>query len=163
MTTRMTRPFVFLLSLALALSFTTPAMFAQEEKPKPKKVKLKELPEAVRETVNKNALGAKIGKIERVEESDGVTFEVEMKTPNGSKDILVAENGTLLEVEEEISLAAVGTTARLAIEKAAEGGKVKKVETVKDGTGTLKYYEADIEVNGKKSEIKISPDGQPVS
>lgn len=134
----------------------------QTEPPKPKKVKLEELPEAARECVKRNSTGAKIGKIERVEESDGVTFEVEMKTPNGTKDLVIAENGTLIEVEEEISLPAVGTTARLAIEKAAEGGKVKKVETVKDGNGKLLYYEVDIEVKGKKSEIKVSPAGELV-
>ncbi len=133
---------------------------AQPEPPKPKKVKLEELPEAARECVKRNSTGAKIGRIERIERDGTIRFEAELKTPNGSKDLLVDQDGTLLEVEEEISLPAVGTTARLAIEKAAEGGKVKKVETVKNGEGKLLYYEVDIEVKGKKSEIKISPDGE---
>lgn len=132
---------------------------AQPEPPKPKKVKLEELPEAARDCVKRNSTGAKIGRIERIERDGTVRFEAELKTPNGSKDLLVDQDGTLLEVEEEISLPAVGTTARLAIEKAAEGGKVKKVETVKDGDGKLLYYEVDIEVKGKKSEIKVAPDG----
>lgn len=151
--------------LFLALVFWCVPVGAQEktagtEPPKPKKVKLEELPEAARECVKRNSTGAKIGKIERVEKDGTIRFEAELKTPNGSKDLLVDQDGTLLEVEEEISLPAVGTTARLAIEKAAEGGKVKKVETVKDGDGKLLYYEVDIEVKGKKSEIKVSPDGQ---
>jgi hypothetical protein len=61
--------------------------------------------------------------------------------------------------EREIPLAEVPNAARSAIEAQAKGGSVTKVEEItKDRQVTS--YEADVTIDGKKHEIKVTPSGE---
>jgi uncharacterized membrane protein YkoI len=60
-------------------------------------------------------------------------------------------------VEDEVRLSSVPEAARSAIQKAAEGGTVRKVELVKENGKT--FYEAAIRKAGKSSEIQVDANG----
>ncbi len=89
------------------------------------KVQMKDLPAAVRKTVDQQA---KAGKVR------GLSTEKEQ---------------------------GVAPAVRTGLEQLAAGGKIVKIESVPKG-GSVAAYEAVVEKNGKKSEIKVGTDGKPI-
>jgi hypothetical protein len=51
---------------------------------------------------------------------------------------------------------------RTGIEKQAGHGKILRVETITKNNAIV-AYEAEVESAGKKSEIKVGPDGKPIT
>jgi uncharacterized membrane protein YkoI len=121
------------------------------------KVKLQALPPAVQKTVQAETAHATLVGLAKEVEHGKLVYEVETKVKGRSRDLSVDANGTILSVEEEVSLDSLPSAAKAAIEKQAAGGQVVKVEKV-TGDGKL-FYEAAISVKGKKSEVKIAEDG----
>jgi hypothetical protein len=76
------------------------------------------------------------------------------------KDVSFDPNGEVVAVEEEVALENVPAQVRAAIEKATEGGRIKKVEKVTEGGTTS--YEAAYSKGGKNHEVALKPDGSPV-
>jgi uncharacterized membrane protein YkoI len=76
-----------------------PAFSADREE----KVKLEDCPAAVQKTIKDNAGSGKIVEVEKETKKDGsVVYEAEVKKTNGRMvDIEVAEDGRLIEVEED--------------------------------------------------------------
>ena len=144
----------FLLSLSLVFCATA---FAQE-----KKVSMKDLPEAVRKTVQEQSKGATLRGLAK-EIEDGKTFyEAELKVNGHNKDVLIDPTGAVVEIEEQVTLASLPANVRVTIQKAAGKGKILIVESVTKNN-TLDAYEAHISRAGKKSEIKVAPDGQLIT
>ena len=92
----------------------------------------------------------------------GQTFyEAEMTVNGHSKDVLIAADGTVVEVEEQVALDSLPADVKTGLQAKAGKGKILKVEslTKKD---KLVAYEAQVETNGKKSEVQVGPDGKPL-
>lgn len=123
-----------------------------------KAVTLKDLPPAVRRTVQEQSNGATIRGFSKEIEGGKTTYEVEMKVNGHGKDISMDATGAVIEIEEEVALEDVPGAARAAIEKAAGGGQVTMVERVSRGKRTA--YEAHFRRNGKRSEVSVSDDGR---
>jgi precorrin-3B methylase len=70
------------------------------------------------------------------------------------------QKGTVIEVEEEVPFENIPSRAKSAIEKAASGGKVLKVESVVHGAAVV-AYEAQVQRGSKRSEVRVSPEGKP--
>lgn len=81
---------------------------------------------------------------------DGETFfELKIKAPGGkAQEILFRPDGTVAETEEEIEMSRVPAPARAAIQKAAEGKTLVKVDVIRRNGKEL--YEGEIRDNGKK-------------
>jgi len=118
---------------------------------------MKDLPPAVQRTVQEQSKGATVrGLLTEVEHGRRI-YEVEMTVNGHGKDVSMDASGTVLEVEEEVPLGSIPAAARAAIEKAAAGGKIAKVEKV---TGEKEVaYEAALRKDGKSSEVRVSADG----
>jgi uncharacterized membrane protein YkoI len=98
--------------------------------------------------------------LSKEEENAQTVYEVETIKNGKSRDILIDASGSVLEVEESVTLNEIPGPAKTAIEKAATGGKITKLETVtKDG---VTNYEAAIEKADKSSEIKVMANGSIV-
>jgi uncharacterized membrane protein YkoI len=123
-----------------------------------KKIQRKDLPITVQHTVqSEEAAGAKIVGL-AIEVQGGTTmYEIETTTRGHRRDLLVAEDGHIVETEEETSIDAVPPAVKSALEAR---GKVGKVETVTKGKTVT--YEAMVEKNGKKSEVALNAFGNPV-
>ena len=142
---------VFLLTAGLALSSSA---YAAEHS-----VPCNTLPEAVQQH-SKSLLepGTTVkGCVKDV--SDGkTTYEMELRTPKGSKDVTFNPQGDLLEIEQQVDPATLPPPVAAAFAKAATGGKLGKVESL-TRQGKLISYESRIERGGKHREVAFSPDG----
>ena len=124
------------------------------------RVALKDLPPAVQKTVAEQTRNAKVIGISKEEENGKAVFEVETKVNGKGRDMLIDSAGAVVEVEQEIDMAALPNAARGALLKLSEGGKITKVEALTKGGKTT--YEAAIKKNGKTTEATVTAEGTPV-
>jgi uncharacterized membrane protein YkoI len=140
----------------IALLAITPTTSAQE-----KKIQRADLPPAVEKTVAAQSKGATIKEFSQEKENGQLLYEAEMTFNGHSKDISIDPSGTLVEVEEQVSLDSLPAAAKVGLQAKADGGKIVKVESITKHE-KLVAYEAQVQTAGKKSEIQISPDGKPL-
>ena len=126
-----------------------------------KKVKMKDLPKAVQQTVREQGKGATIGGLSKEVEHGKTYYEVELKVNGHGKDILIDPAGAIVEIEEEVTMASLPPAVRAAIEAKAGKGRIVKIESITKNN-TLVAYEAQVNAAGKKSEIKVGPEGNSI-
>ena len=149
---------IHLAILAASALLSAGSLSAQEHE---KRVKRSDLPAAIEKTVAANSQGATIKGFSS-EKEDGKTFyEAEMTVNGHSKDILIATDGSIAEVEEEVAMDSLSADVKAGLQAKAGKGKLLKVESItkKD---KLVAYEAKVDTNGKKSEVQVGPDGKPL-
>src|SRR5260221_4814019 len=96
-----------------------------------KKIQRKDLPVAVQHTVqSEEAAGAKVVGLATEVAGGRPMYEIETTVRGHTRDLLVAEDGQIVEIEEETSIDAVPPPVKSALEAR---GKVGKVETVTKG------------------------------
>jgi uncharacterized membrane protein YkoI len=121
-----------------------------------KKIQMKDLPPPVQKAVQQEeAKGAKIVGLASEKEGGKTMYEVETTVGGHTRDLLFDASGTLVETEEETPISAVPAAAKAALEAR---GKVLKVETLTKGG--IVTYEAQVEKNGKKSEVEVDVKGK---
>jgi hypothetical protein len=133
------------------------AAIAQE-----RKLNRSQLPPGVEKTVQAQSQGAKIKGFYTERERGKKVYEVEMIVNGHTRDIQIAESGTLNEVEEEVLIGSLSPEIRTALRKKASGATILKVESLtKDGV--LVAYEAATLKGSKKGEIQVGPSGKSLS
>lgn len=122
-----------------------------------KKIELKDLPPAVQATVHEQAKDLTAYSLS-VEDEDGKTsYELESKVKGFSRDVHIDASGVVVEIEEEIDPSRLPEAARRAVEGAAGGGTIRKVEALtKDGATE---YEVVVTGARGKSKFTVSGDG----
>lgn len=133
----------------------------QEGREQESRVRMKDLPAAVQQTVREQSKGAVIRGLSREVENGETRYEVELKVNGHNRDVLIDPTGAVVEVEEQVTLSALPAAVRTAIEQNASGGKIVSVESITKG-GSLVWYEAHVKKAGKSQEIKVNPEGQLV-
>jgi hypothetical protein len=126
-----------------------------------KKIKRSDLPPAVEKTVAAESTGATIKGFSTEKEKGETFYEAEMMVNGHSKDVLIAADGTVVEVEEQVVLDSLSADVKAGLQTKAGKGKILKVESLTK-KGKLVAYEAQVETNGKKSEVQVGPDGKPL-
>jgi hypothetical protein len=126
-----------------------------------KKIKRSDLPPAVEKTVAAQSEGATIKGFSTEKEKGETFYEAEMTVNGHSKDVLIAVDGTVVEVEEQVVLDSLSADVKAGLQAKAGKGKILKVESLTK-KGKLVAYEAQVETNGKKSEVQVGPDGKPL-
>lgn len=145
-----------------SLASATPTRSQKEEGGEQEsRVKMKDLPAAVQQTIREQSKGATIRGLSREVENGETNYEVELRVNGHNRDVLIDPNGAVVEVEEQVALASLPAVVRTAIEQNAAGGRVVLVESLTKGD-TLMWYEAHVKKGGKVREIKINPEGQLV-
>jgi hypothetical protein len=126
-----------------------------------KKIKRSDLPPAVEKTVAAQSAGATIRGFSTEKEKGQTLYEVEMTVNGHSKDISMAPDGSIVEIEEQVALDSLSAEVKAGLQAKAGKGKILKVEslTKKD---KLVAYEAQVDTNGKKSEVQVGTDGKPL-
>jgi hypothetical protein len=89
------------------------------------------------------------------------TYEIELLTPQGSKDVTLNATGDVLEVEQQVDPATLPPPVAAAFAKAAAGGKLGKVESL-TRQGQLVAYESTVVKAGRHRELAFHPDGTPM-
>ena len=141
---------------AVLLSFAMGAS-AQE-----KKIDRTALPAAVQKTIQENSEGATIKGYTTEREHGQRVYEAEMMIDGHSRDIEIAENGTLNEVEEEVPFNTLPAPVQTALKTKAAGARIVKVESLMKHN-KLVAYEAGTLNGSKRGEIQVGPEGQPLS
>jgi len=140
--------------LAAAIVFASTLGASAQEK----KIDQSNLPPAVRKTVQEQSNGATIKGFSTEVEHGKRTYEAEMMVNGHSRDIEVAEDGTLNEVEEEVAFSALPANVQHVLKVKAAGAKITKVESITK-QGKLVAYEAATLKGAKRGEIQIAPNG----
>ncbi len=147
---RMKRKNLIVLALLLLAAFA--AQGAE------KQIAKKDLPPAVQKTAEAQARGATIRGYAKDHEDGQWEYEVEMWVDGHSKDVTIAPDGRLLEVEEEVSLGALPPAVRAGLRTRAKKGTITKVESI-TRHGKIVAYEAQVAAAGRHREIQVGPDG----
>jgi uncharacterized membrane protein YkoI len=122
-----------------------------------KNISAKDLPPAVVKAVQEETKGATIKGYSKEVENGKTMYEVETTVSGHARDLLFDAAGTLVTTEEAVTLDSVPAPVKAAF---GAKGKVLLVETVTTA-GTV-TYEAQIEKNGKKSEVTVDAAGKPI-
>ncbi len=139
--------------LVLALLAAAP-VFAAE-----KKIDKGQLPPAVQKTADAQSAGASVHGYSQDREDGKLEYEVEMTFQGHSKDVTIAPDGALLEVEEQVALDQLPASVQAALHAKAGKGSITKVESITKH-GVLVAYEAQVATGARHSEIQVGPAGQ---
>ena len=124
-----------------------------------KRIRRSDLPPAVEKAVAEQSKGATIRGFSQERENGQTYYEAELMVNGHTKDVLVDANGSVVEVEEQVSTESLPAAVRQGLQDKAGKGKLVKIETLtkKD---KLVAYEAKVLTNGKMSEVQVGPDGK---
>ena len=143
-------------AVVAALSLA-PIALAQE-----KKIERKDLPPAVEKTVAAQSQGATIRGFSQEKENGQLNYEAELTVNGHSKDILIDANGEVVEIEEQVAIDSLPAPVKDGLQARAGDGQILKVESLTK-KNKLVAYEAVVQSAGKKKEIQVGPDGQPLA
>jgi len=138
---------------SLALLALTLNLHAQE-----KKIARASLPPAVEKTVQTESAGATIKGFSTEREHGKKVYEVEMISNGHTKDLQIAADGTLNEIEEEVAFDALPANVQAALKQKAGSAAITKVESLTK-QHKLVAYEAATLKGTRKGEIQVGPDG----
>ena len=126
-----------------------------------KKIKRSDLPAAVEKTVAAQSQGATIRGFSAEKENGQTHYEAKLVVNGHSKDVEIDATGAIVEVEEQVAMDALPAALRAGLQAKAGKGKLLKVESITKHD-KLVAYEAQVMVDGKKSEVQVGPDGKPL-
>lgn len=121
-----------------------------------------QLPGAVAATIDKETKGAEIKGFSTEREHGKKVYEAETTIDGHSRDIQVAADGALMEVEEEVAMDKVPADVQSSLKAKAKDAEITKVESLTK-KGVLVAYEAATLRNGKKGEIQVGPNGNKLA
>lgn len=123
-----------------------------------RKIDKSALPPAVRKTVEEQSKGAVVKGFSTEREHGKKVYEAEMMIDGHSKDIQIAENGTLNEVEEEVAFSALPQNIQAALTAKAGAAKITKVESLTKHEKLVAYEAATLR-GSRRGEVQVGPDG----
>ena len=144
----------------LLLTCMIAAQAASQEREK--KLKRSDLPAAVRKTVDQESQGATIRGYSSETNDGQLEYEVALTVRGHNKDVSIAADGSLLEIEEEVALDSLPAPVRDGLRQLAGSGRITRVESLTKH-GAIVAYEAQVRTGAKRSEIQVGPDGTPLA
>jgi hypothetical protein len=117
------------------------------------------LPAAVQKTANEQSTGAVIKRYVKDNENGQLEYEVEMMINGHSKDVSIARDGRLLEIEEQVAMSDLPLAVQEGLKNKAGKGSISKIESITKKERVV-AYEAQVRTNGRHSEIQVGPDGK---
>jgi hypothetical protein len=127
-----------------------------------KSVPRAELPPAVQKTADEQSKGATVKRFVKDNEDGQLEYEMEMVVNGHSKDVSIAPDGRLLEVEEQVELSQLTPTVQAGLKNKAKKGTITKIESITKN-GKVVAYEAQVRTDGRHSEIQVGPNGESLS
>ena len=129
---------------------------------KDKPLKKSELPAAVQKTADEQSQGAVVRGYSSEMEGATLEYEVQMTIHAHSRDVSIAPDGQVLEVEEGVSLKDLPASVRDSLKQKAGAGTITKVESLTK-SDKLVAYEAQVRNGAKRSEIQVGPAGEALA
>lgn len=144
---------------ALTASVLATTIFATAQE---KKIDRAALPPAVEKTVQAQSQGATIKGFTTEVENGKRVYEAEMMVDGHSRDIEIAPDGSLNEVEEAVAFDSLPVNVQTALTAKARGAKITKVESLRK-KDKLVAYEAATLKGMKHGEIQVGPDDKKLA
>jgi len=142
---------------SVVLVASAAAAFAQEGSER--KVEVSQAPSAVQQTVREQSRDGKIRGFSQEEEEGEVVFELELLVHGHTRDMIIDSAGHILSVEEELEFSSLPEAVKVTLRAQTEGAAIRRIESLAQG-GKIVSYEAQVEKSGKRSEIKVDPEGR---
>jgi hypothetical protein len=146
------------LAVILSLTILPGLAVAQGEKLDPSK-----LPPRVADAVKLRFPGATITQVTKEIENGETVFDIEMTRAGKKHEMDCKEDGTLIDLQNEVPASELPAGAADAIKKKYPGSTIKEVGEIlvaKDGKETKDHFEVIIEtVDNKETELTIKLDG----
>jgi hypothetical protein len=139
-------------------AFLWSCMFAVGLPAQEKRLKKSDLPATVQKVADQQSQGATVRSYASETEDGKLQYEVSLTVDGHTKDVAIAPDGTINEIEEQVLLDKLPSPVRETLQKKAAPGKIVKVESLTKHD-QLVAYEAQVTTGGKKSEIQVGPDG----
>ena len=127
-----------------------------------KKIARAGLPPAVEKTVAEQTKNAVIKGLSTEVDHGKRVYEAELVVDGHGRDVTIEESGTIIEIEDEVSLASLPPSVKDGLTKMAGPGSIAKVESLTK-QGKLVAYEAVVRQGKKRHEIQVGPDGQALA
>lgn len=121
-----------------------------------------QLPAAVQKTADLQSKGATVKRFVTDNEDGHLEYEMQMVVSGHSKDVSIAPDGRLLEVEEQVDVNRLTPGVQAGLKNKAGQGTITKVESITKN-GKLVAYEAQVRTNGRHSEVQVGPNGESLS
>ena len=144
----------------LLFTCTIAAQAASQEREK--KLKRSDLPAAVLKTVDQESQGATIRGYSSETNDGQLEYEVALSVRGHNKDVSIAADGSVLEIEEEVALDSLPAPVRDGLRQLARSGRITRVESLTKH-GAIVAYEEQVRTGAKRSEIQVGPDGKPLA
>jgi hypothetical protein len=123
------------------------------------KMKKTELPEAVREAVNHSAPGAHISSCWRLEGDGEAKYEVDLKVDGKKRGVVVAADGKVLTVQEEMSWEDLPGRVQERFKQIAGDHDVEEVHSIWQH-GEIVGYGARIDGDHGDFNVEVGPHGE---
>jgi hypothetical protein len=140
--------------VAIAVLFSSTTLLVAE-----KKLSKSQLPPAVQKTADEQSQGATVKGYGKETENGQLEYEVQLSVNGHSKDVTIAPDGRLLEIEEEVSMDSLSSQVQAGLLKKAGKAKIVKIESLTK-QGAIVAYEAQVQTGIKHSEVQVGPDGK---
>jgi hypothetical protein len=130
------------------------------------KVPLDKVPKAVSDAIKGRFPDAEVTSVEKETEDGAVVYDVELKHKGVKHEMDIKEDGTILEIENEIPAKNLPEAVSKAIEAKYPKSTIKEAMEVNKVSGKdekLDHYEVTLETAEKKSiEVTVSLDGKTI-
>jgi uncharacterized membrane protein YkoI len=127
-----------------------------------KKLTKEHLPAAVAATIERETQGSTVKGYSTEKDHGRTVYEAEAVVSGHTRDIQVAADGKLNEIEEEVAMTSLPQEVQSSLTAKAKGAEITKVESLTK-KGLLVAYEASTLKSGKKGEIQVGPKGEKLS
>jgi uncharacterized membrane protein YkoI len=142
------------------------AAVARADDKDPKKVPLDKVPKKVMDAMKARFPGAKLTSVEKETEGGKVVYDIELTHKGRRYEMDIQEDGTVMEIEKEITLKDVPKAVTQALKAKYPKATIKEVMEVNKVKGkkeTPDHYEVTLEMPDKKTmEVTVSLDGKTV-
>jgi uncharacterized membrane protein YkoI len=136
----------------------TPAVKGEEKDAAEKKLSLKNLPPAVRATVEAESKNATVKGLSSEKENGKTVYELETLVNGRTRDLMIDAGGKVYIVEDQLDLDKAPAPVRAALEAK---GKVVTLESVRENGNTT--YEGQVQPKtGKKITLELDANGKPI-
>jgi len=147
-----------LAALAIIAGIALPALGEEKEDT----ISFDKVPAKVKATLAKYATEADVKQVEKGDQDGTKVYEFDIEQGTHKFEVTISKKGKYLGQEEDVELSTIPDAAQKGLTTAAAGGKLSGFEKATDADGKI-AYEADLDKDGKKSEVSVDADGKVVS
>lgn len=130
--------------------------------PDDRRITRNQLPIPVRKTADEQSAGATIRAFTVDIDSGHHKYRVELTINGHSKDVTIAPDGRVIEIEEQVDAAVLPVAVVSALRNEAQERQITKIESITKN-GAIVAYEAHVRTTRGHAEIRVGPSGESLS